>query len=44
MGGTIGEHATLALEPYKKGVLLEDDVLQAELEEIIIEHYGGVRK
>lgn len=43
VGGTIGEHATLALEPYKTGVLLEDDVLQAELEQIIIEHYGGVK-
>jgi len=44
LGGTVGEHASLSLEPAIKGVPLEEDILVPRLAEVIIEHYGGKPK
>ena len=44
VGGTIGEEGHLSLEPYKKGIPLEDEILVEELIEIIVEQFGGKRK
>jgi len=44
VGGRIGEDAHLALEPYKKGIPLDDEDLLPLLVDIIVEHFGGERK
>jgi len=44
IGGTIGEGATLSLDPYKKGIPLEDDSLLPELVEIAVEKFGATKK
>ena len=44
VGGRIGEDAHLSLEPYKKGVPVEDDELLPELAAIAKEHFGAVDK
>ena len=44
VGGTIGEGAPLALEPYKKGIPLEEDSLLPELVEIAVTKFGATKK
>ena len=44
VGGRIGEEAHLSLDPYKKGVPMEDDVLLPELVAIAKEHFGATDK
>ena len=44
VGGRIGEDAHLALDPYKKAVPMEDDILIPELIAIAKEHFGAVDK
>ena len=44
VGGTIGENAFLALEPYKKGVPMADDDILPVLVEIAKEKFGAVDK
>jgi ferredoxin-nitrite reductase len=44
VGGTIGEHSHLSLDPYKKGVPLEDDDLLPELIDIIVTKFNGKLK
>ena len=44
VGGTIGADASLSLDPFKKGVPLEDDLLLPELVEIAVEHFGATKK
>jgi len=41
VGGTIGEDGHLSLEPYKKGIPIEDEILVAELLEIIVDQFNG---
>lgn len=43
VGGTIGEHGSLQLEPEKKAVLVEEASLIPELVEIIVSRFGGKR-
>lgn len=42
VGGTIGENGHLSLDPYKKGIALED--LIPELVEILVDKFGAVVK
>mmetsp|Transcript_13952 Transcript_13952/g.30506 ORF Transcript_13952/g.30506 Transcript_13952/m.30506 type:complete len:621 (-) Transcript_13952:117-1979(-) len=44
VGGKIGEESHLALEPYKQGIPIEDDVLIPELVEILKNEFGAVDK
>ena len=44
VGGTIGEHAELTMEPAVKGIPLDEDDLVPKLVELIIEHFGGELK
>jgi|EP00900_Chrysochromulina_parva_P009776 ferredoxin-nitrite reductase len=44
VGGKIGEHAFLSLEPYKKGIPLDHDDLVPELVKIIVSKFGGRKK
>lgn len=43
IGGTIGEHGSLQLEPEKKAVLVEEETLIPELVDIIVNRFGGRR-
>mmetsp|Transcript_12904 Transcript_12904/g.19428 ORF Transcript_12904/g.19428 Transcript_12904/m.19428 type:complete len:609 (+) Transcript_12904:35-1861(+) len=44
IGGRVGEHAHLSLEPYKKGIPMADDDLLPELIAIAKEYYGAKDK
>lgn len=44
VGGKIGEDSHLALEPYKEGIPIEDDILIPELVEILKSEFGAVDK
>jgi len=44
VGGRIGEDAYLSLDPYKKGIPLEDEDLLPELVAIAKEHFGATDK
>ena len=44
VGGTIGEHAELTMEPAVKGVPLDEDDLVPKLVDLIVEHFDGKRK
>ena len=44
VGGKIGEDSHLSLDPYKKGVPLEDEDLLPVLVDIAIEHFGATKK
>mmetsp|Transcript_40477 Transcript_40477/g.93015 ORF Transcript_40477/g.93015 Transcript_40477/m.93015 type:complete len:129 (-) Transcript_40477:230-616(-) len=44
VGGTIGESGHLSLEPYKKGIPIEDEILVEELVEIIVSQFNGKLK
>jgi len=44
VGGTIGERGSLQLEPERKAVLVEEEVLLPALVDIIVDKFGGRRK
>jgi len=41
VGGTVGEHGKLSMEPYKKGVPLEEEELVPELVKIAVAEFGA---
>mmetsp|Transcript_266 Transcript_266/g.684 ORF Transcript_266/g.684 Transcript_266/m.684 type:complete len:614 (-) Transcript_266:336-2177(-) len=44
VGGKIGEESHLALEPYKSGIPIEDEILIPELVEILKNEFGATDK
>jgi ferredoxin-nitrite reductase len=41
VGGTVGEHGKLSIEPYKKGVPLNEEDLVPELVKIAVAEFGA---
>jgi ferredoxin-nitrite reductase len=40
VGGTVGEHGKLSMEPYKKGVPMAEEDLVPELVKIAVAEFG----